>query len=577
MSHFEINHWIHQDEEYATILNVAGIDFDTICWADDLAIPWATHSASDLPKAVQCLLGFVKQTFARKGMSLNMTRGKTSVVAHFTGEGAKEERARLQLSQGGGEWMQLPSQEQVWLHYVPTYKHLGTVFCASLTLDYEVRTRIGMAYSAFQFISSPVLCNRRLPVEVRLKLFRALVLSKLFYGAGAWSPLPATTLKRLRTAIAKMLRRLLGGTSSSTTSWESTATIFARAQLLEPEAYIALERLRYAANLYKHGWTEMHSLLEKEDEALKDSWLAGLREAVQWYNGVMLPHDEIPTALPDLQAYWMHPTCNWKRQLVKLTRRHLHQERIIEHAMSYHRIFFKTLRDAGAQFTPDPNALTTRDQVFECACGRAFSSGQGLAVHRRKAHGIYSKERPFLQGSVCPSCMKMFWTTQRLQQHLAYIPRKLGYNRCYHALGTQGYQVDYEMTTFPRFVQGLQRIESIPVAGPCHNMPSLQERERISWTTELEELRAEEDLICLPIREGEAAEGLHSKWTTSTQQWFLDFVANGWDVCRAVLLPDLWVDTFVGFEDDYSTWASGHLLGLGGPRSTNGSTAMGGR
>ena len=307
----------------------------------------------------------------------------------------------------------------------------------------------------------------------------------------------------------------------------------------------------------------MHSLLEKEDEVLQDSWLAGLRDAVQWYNSVMLPHDGIPTALPDLQNYWMHPPCNWKRQLAKLARRHLHQERIIEHAMHYHRIFFKTLRDAGAQFTPDPAALTTRDPVFECACGRAFSSGQGLAVHRRKVHGIYSKERPFLQGAVCPSCMKMFWTTQRLQQHLAYIPKKLGYNRCYHALSSQGYQVEYEGTSFPRFVQGLQRVESIPVAGPCRNLPSLQERQRISWSAELEDLREDEDLICLPLNVDEAVIGLHTKWTATTQQWFLDFVTNGWDACRAVLLPDLWVDIFVGYEEDFSTWLQDTFLAWG--------------
>lgn len=33
---------------------------------------------------MQRLLGFVKQTFERKGMALNMARGKTSIVAHFT-------------------------------------------------------------------------------------------------------------------------------------------------------------------------------------------------------------------------------------------------------------------------------------------------------------------------------------------------------------------------------------------------------------------------------------------------------------------------------------------------------------
>ena len=558
----EVNEWISTNQAYATILEEAGIVFDTVCWADDLAIPWATSTAPELAPAVRNLLRFVQQTFARKGMSLNMARGKTSVVAHFVGVGAKEERARLQLTQGGGEWVQFRNDEQVWLHYVPTYKHLGTIFSATMDLDHEIRSRIGVAYSSFQLIAKSILCNRHLPQLVRLKLFRALVLSKLFYGAGSWTPLAATTLKKLRVAVASMARRILGKSSDFSTH-TATSTTLLQAGLLEPDAYIALERLRYAASLYVHGWKELHQLLRVEEDVCKDSWLLGLREAIHWYNEVMQPKDEVPDSLDELITFWNNSPVNWKRQLRKLAHRHLHQELLIDNAMQQHRIFFRTLKNAGAQFEPDPFEAVGAQLSYECPCGRVFSTGQGLALHRRKVHGIYSLERPFLQGATCPSCLRHFWTTQRLQQHLSYIPRRVGYNPCFFALSSQGYQADYEQVSFPRFVRGLQRVEALPVQGPQPQQLTALARSKDRWQRELDELLAADEVVALPLNCIGAAEEITQAWTIATQRWFTDFVAANHNVDMVSLLPDLWVDTFVDWVDDYDTWVQDIFLHWG--------------
>ena len=86
--------------------------FDSICWADDFGDPMGLQKqATDLAPAMQRLLGFVKQTFERKGMALNMARGKTSIVAHFTGPGSSTERLRLQTLQHGGEWLRSCNDE----------------------------------------------------------------------------------------------------------------------------------------------------------------------------------------------------------------------------------------------------------------------------------------------------------------------------------------------------------------------------------------------------------------------------------------------------------------------------------
>ena len=561
----ELNDWIQSDPLYSSILSDLGISFDSICWADDLAIPWATKQAIDLAPAMQRLLRFVKQTFERKGMALNMARGKTSIVAHFTGPGASTERLRLQTLQYGGEWLRSGRDDtdtDTWVHYVPTYKHLGTIVSSDLTLDHEVRTRIGISRAAFQQIKKMVLCNKRLPFQVRARLFKALILSKLYYGAGAWSPLPQSTLKRLRSALVSMARQILGVGSQDDTHLTTNTTLL-RLQVLDPLAHIGVERLRYAASLFQHGWQDLHQLLEAEHHHGTQSWLAGLHDAIRWFNEVAMPQDEIPTDIEALKDYWRSEGLRWKRVLMKVTRRHMFQEHTIEQVKQYHRTFYKTLRSAGADFWPDPFALTGSDLTYSCACGRTFSTGQGLATHKRKAHGIFSPEHQFLQGATCPQCLKFFWSTQRLQQHLRYIPRRIGYNPCFAALLAVGYTTDYEAVPRPRHVKGLQRIETQPTYGPHGRQATLHDLEISKWEGELAELEAEDEIMVVPRTQGTTTTALHGQWTQVTLKWFADFTLQNFDAALSKHLPDLWVDVFVIQEDDIEDWLQDAFLEWG--------------
>ena len=109
----------------------------------------------------------------------------------------------------------------------------------------------------------------------------------------------------------------------------------------------------------------------------------------------------------------------------------------------WHRKFFRELDKATATFDPPFFGRQLGEGAFHCHCGRHFDTAQGLFTHRRKAHGIFSLEHDLLNGATCPVCMVHFWTTQRLQQHLAYVSRKTGRNACYQTLRKSGYTTDY--------------------------------------------------------------------------------------------------------------------------------------
>lgn len=397
---------------------------------------------------------------------------------------------------------------------------------------------------------------------VRARLFKALILSKLYYGAGAWTPLSQTTLKRLRSALVSMVRQILG-VGPQDESHLTTNSILLRLQVLDPLVYIGVERLRYAASLFQHGWQDLHKLLEAEHHHGTQSWLAGLYDAVHWFNDVAMQPDEIPTDIESLKGYWCLQGHRWKRTLMKVTRRHLVQEQTMEQVKQYHRTFFKTLRSSGANFWPDPFAMTGSDLTYSCACGRAFSTGQGLATHKRKAHGIFSPEHQFLQGATCPHCLKFFWSTQRLQQHLRYIPRKLGYNACYAALLAAGYATDYEAVPRPRHVQGLQRVETQPTFGPHMRQATLHDKALDKWGSELAELEAEDEVMVVPRNQETTIVALHGQWTQVTTTWFMDFTLRNYDPALSKNLPDLWIDVFVKQEDDIEDWLQDAFLDWG--------------
>lgn len=138
----------------------------------------------------------------------------------------------------------------------------------------------------------------------------------------------------------------------------------------------------------------------------------------------------------------------WKRKIRRAWRLHLLQEETMVQIQQLHSQMFKVLRAGGATFRPDIDGMIGDAGAFECSCGKTFASGQGLANHRRHAHGIYAPERRFVAGSICPHCLKDFWCSARLRQHLAYMPRSGQPNPCYAALEAIGYEVDY-MSTSP--------------------------------------------------------------------------------------------------------------------------------
>ena len=557
----ELNDWIRAQEPYMEILQEVNIQLDTIVWSDDLAIPWCTRQAQEFLPAMKRLLRKVHTCFARRGFQLNLAKQKTSAVISFRGPGAKPLREMFYLRPHGGEPCTFDDASEGVLHVVPMYKHLGTFFTEKHDLEAEIGVRIGTAWSAFQSISKTILANRRLPLRVRSHMFKALILTKLFFGSGTWHTPTLAQCRKLRSVLWRMCQRILGNQDRNNNLFREE--VFVKLRILDPRIYIAQERLRFAQAIFSNGPPFARHLLQQELLLAPDSWLSGVSADLDWMRNVGA-FPEHP-GIADLEAaiqFWksteLGSQAKWKSMLATTVRRHLQQEATIQETHALQRGILRALTNNGAQFSPDPRENATRDATFECFCGKLFTTGQGLASHKRIKHGIRSLESDLLDGATCPCCLTFCWTTQRLQQHLAYISRRTSTNACYNWLRERGYKAGEDVETFmyPSMQRGVRRLDALPAMGPPLHLTTVEENRRIALQTELMDKLLQLEMPEVPQ---ELRCRRFDDFDRCLLQWFADFVEAGFSVVAVSPLGNRLLECF-GDEEQEVQWSEQVLI-----------------
>ena len=456
-----------------------------IAWVDDLAIPLTSCKAEEMPTILRGCIAAVQETFHEAGLSVNFDRTKTEAMISFRGPGSNAMKLSTFTATEQPKLVVATQAHVVSVCITPSYKHLGIRFACDADLHQEISQRLGQARSAYNELRKPIFANKHLDIKARLTLFDSLIASRLFFGAATWSHVAKGQLQKLEGQLVMYYRRIIDCGFWKQDTNMTDGELRAKYNLPTFRVIWARIRLGYLRQMICHA-PEFYKTAILQEFEHGQSWLHELHTDLTWLSNLV----ELPFSLPpvdgvDWKEVWSGiALCSrWKALVRRGFHRHLHQEAIAFETVKLHHEIFLTLEEAGLQKVSPPDTYNTEDMYVCEECSQEFMTKKLLALHMYHAHKQYSDESVYVQGTVCPGCLKQFWTSLRLIQHLKYRP-----NRCYAR--THGSRLPDEPISIkmPTHLEGLKRI-------PCHRehhgplRPTPHQRMRTALWTQLHSLQ----------------------------------------------------------------------------------------
>ena len=342
--HVEVDRILAESEVVTAGFKTLQIDGFAVTWADDLAIPVVANTNEELIPAVLWVAQRVHAAFERRGLLLNMQRGKTTAVLAFRGKEGPRYRKEHLLTPNPGADLHLSQGRTLRLHFCSAYRHLGAVFIPDGEVTTEVASRLGQAKTAYHSLKKNLFGNRKLSPRTRLKLFEALIVSKLCFGVCTWGHLQRRSWQSIETFVTRAQRYIYNGEIGGVTTSEITS----RYQLPSLQQRISSARLKYAVRLFTNGPTTLATLLAAEDEVSQTSWWKHVEEDLRWCGSLLGP--DLPVQADDREALvksWKLQSTLWWRTFRKAFKISLLQEATAADVRYWHGQIVRVLIDGG--------------------------------------------------------------------------------------------------------------------------------------------------------------------------------------------------------------------------------------
>ena len=470
---------LRTDSDLQEFVQITSFEIHPLAWVDDIAIPLAYSNYDRLLEKVRFYTLLVKRVMLSLGFLLNMDKGKTEAVLTFRGRGAPQKCNEIYLH----EKAVISLDEHSALHVVSDYKHLGARFSQHAKFDREISIRLAEAQTAFRTLRKHIFTNRRISVTSRLRLLESLVLSKLLYNSGFWPLLKPTQLQRLDACIIRWQRTITGDGL-----WHSqriSNAMFLRLNGLPSiEARLNRNRLLGAFQVIRNSADFAWPAVLCADQTPGVTWLTLVRRALESFQDIEPSFGPLSptTCSPSDLEQWLHiaeesgPT-----RTKRLFKRHLLQEKAVAEALFHHQCIHRDFEEHGFRFreqiaaTDEFNLLSESFSCMECA--RSFATRQALQAHRWRQYQQISLERQYVDGPVCRACGIMFWTSQRVQQHLRQS-RKLPdgcFQKLFLHLAPSKTPVRWNVQSPWQHIHNLPQLY---VGGDLQGLPSTPEEER---------------------------------------------------------------------------------------------------
>ena len=120
-----------------------------------------------------------------------------------------------------------------------------------------------MARSAFFPSAAKLYTTRRVSVKAKLRLFEALVMTRLLFGVEAWHKYPRSALQALESFMMQAVRRITRNTRVPRGGYEvlSDEELRNKNGVESIESRVRRRRLAHAAALVRTPWPELNALI----------------------------------------------------------------------------------------------------------------------------------------------------------------------------------------------------------------------------------------------------------------------------------------------------------------------------
>ena len=461
-----------------------GVTIPPLSWVDDLAVPIAVAEPSQLLPLMREVVAMLHETFQAHGMTMNFESGKSEAVVMYRGCGAAPLRTALFDTEAQPKLVVSTPTHILSLCIVATYRHLGARFTMDTDIAYETKLRAAMARQAFEELKRPLFLNKAIPLKGRLQLYNSLVIARLMYGCAAWDDVPRTAMEQMDSLVTNHQRRMAGIGFWSDKNM-TDAELRHHLEVAPFRVTWACHRLKYLQHVAQHG-APYHKEILLLEYALGKGWLWEVSSDLVWMSKLV----DLPFAFDASAPHWTQiweelPSCRrWKALVSRAERKQILQERIARDVTHYHQLIVQELTHSGLEVWQGTTNENNTASTFTCwQCDRSFHSQQALAAHLYRKHDVMSAERPYIQSTHCPGCLKDFHTTWRVQQHLKYRP-----NGCWDRIFEARLPGEPITISMPNHLRHIKRLPAVRrLHGPLR--PTSSQRQRISLRHRIAELR----------------------------------------------------------------------------------------
>ncbi|CAE7576372.1 unnamed protein product [Symbiodinium microadriaticum] len=387
-----------------------------VSWLDDLAILLQCEAIS-LVGQIARTASLVQQYLRIAGVEVNFAPGKSEILIHWAGPHSKRIREQIMITDRARIRVPDFAGRTQHIHCVSRYVHLGSLRDHKADLQEEIQRRATLTREAYHPVRKRLLANPCFTRAERQGMFVSFILSRFLHGAGTWVFGDATSqaafIRRYMSFARGAVRPLWGVPCRRLTESQVCSLV----NCLTPLEAMACARLRTLAQVAGRGTEFLRVLVAKAtlwiDETMQDVEHVAKVLRDEQLRSFVNTRSSTPEWLSTFPYSPEHARGLIRRyRNARLKLRADHVDNAVRKAST-----LEKADEAGLRIVYWPEPAHTVG-LHTCAhCQATFDTAAARAAHLAKVHAQAAPAAAAI-GSACQACMKEFWSTQRLREHL---------------------------------------------------------------------------------------------------------------------------------------------------------------